>query len=281
MLTMTFWWYLIAGVAGAVVGLLVAVASVRVSKGAGIGGGLVVGIVVALVVQAFGQTYALPGTPAPEQANSGVESTPEAAPEPTQSASVTSTPPDQLPTAEPTNTAEAPVGQDEPTEADSAEPTADENPEHRYFLGDVRRIRTEKEGRAGGCTGGCTGFRAGSGRIGGTVFSQSFLMGVAADGRRSVAAWNSVRQCSSLEATLGLDDASTSAEVTFTISRDGGSAEWLATTSLAQTEPIYVSLDGVAQFELAAYVSGAKAENDVRVVLGDAVMICRSGSIED
>ncbi|WP_143483587.1 NPCBM/NEW2 domain-containing protein [Propionicimonas paludicola] len=237
-------------------------------------------IVVAVLVQAIGQTYASTGgsalpqvdSPAipPQAGNRGspAPSTPAEEPEPVPSSS-------PVENSAPVEDTDGPP-EDEPTQA----ATSIEQPSGRYYLVNLRRIEEEKEGRVGSCTGGCTGFAPGPGHIGGSVFPRSYLMGVAGDGRRSRAVWNSVNSCSALDATVGLDDSSGAGQVTFTISRDGGPAEELATTSLGQRQLVSVPLDGVAQFELAAYVSGSPVPQGVKVVWGDAVIVCEPGSLD-
>lgn len=270
---MAFWWFLLAGAAGAALGFFVAEASARVSKGAGLGGGLALGIGVALLIQALGQTYASSATTAPDPISPATVSQTRSTNEPVESAQ---------PTEEPGPSEDTPTD-DGPVTTPADEPTTDDTETSsgngRYYLARVQRIEEEKEGRVGGCTGGCTGFRAGSGRIGGTVFPQSFLMGVDSGGRRSIAVWNSVNSCSSLNANVGLDDSSGNAQVTFTVSKNGDAPVELATMSLGQSQSIETSLEGVAQFELAAYVSGPKVTSAVKVVWGDAVMTCEPGSI--
>ena len=268
---MAFWWYLIAGAAGAAAGLFVAIASTRVSKGLGVGAGVIAGIAIALVVQAVGQTFATSSATAGYPSEAATMSEPSTTSESTapEDGSSTSPAPEE-PSSVPETT--------EPTTS-SAASDEDQSTSGRYYLADVRRVETEKEGRVGGCTGGCTGFKGGSGRIGGEVFPQSYLMGVAADGRRSTAVWNSVNSCSVLDVTVGLDDSSTAAQVTFAITKDDAAPEVLGTTTLGRSIAVESSLDGVARFQLAAYVSGSEASDEVRVVWGDAVMTCRPGSI--
>lgn len=260
------------GRGGAALGFFVAEASARVSKGAGLGGGLVLGICVALLIQALGQTYASSATTAPDPISPATVSQTRTTNEPVESAQPTEEP---SPEGTPTDDGPVTTPADDPTTDD----TATSSGNSRYYLARVQRIEEEKEGRVGGCTGGCTGFRAGSGRIGGSVFPQSFLMGVDSGGRRSIALWNSVNSCSSLNANVGLDDSSGNAQVTFTVSKNGDAPIELATTSVGEAQSIETSLEGVAQFELAAYVSGPKVTSDVKVVWGDEVMTCEPGSI--
>lgn len=149
-----------------------------------------------------------------------------------------------------------------------------------YSLARLPTAATEKEGRPGGCTGGCTGFRAGSGRIAGVVYPSSYLMGVAGNGRRSTAVWNSSASCTSLVGTFGLEDSSSaSATLTLTISIDGGAARAIGTTTRAKPLAVSHSLIGVGQFELAVYVSGPSVSGEPQALLGDFYISCRSGSL--
>lgn len=149
-----------------------------------------------------------------------------------------------------------------------------------YYLSDVYPVATEKENRPGYCTGGCTGFRPGSARIGPNVYPKSYVMGNDGDGRRSVAVWNTARSCSRLEMTVGVDNSTVSrSQFTFTLSKDGKPPSVLATTGLAEPKNVTVDLEGVAQIQIAAYVSGPKAEG-VSMVLGDAVLTCLPGSLD-
>ncbi|MFT3832454.1 MAG: NPCBM/NEW2 domain-containing protein [Micropruina sp.] len=149
-----------------------------------------------------------------------------------------------------------------------------------YYLADIYPVATEKENRPGRCTGGCTGFGPRSARIGTNVYPKSYVMGNDGDGRRSVATWNTARNCSRLEMTVGVDNSTvTRSRFTFTISRDGEPPKELATTGLADPYKVSAELDGVTQIQIAAYVSGAEAEG-VKMVLGDAVLTCFPGSLD-
>lgn len=150
--------------------------------------------------------------------------------------------------------------------------------ETTIYLAELGAVSTEKEGRAGRCTGGCTGFRPGSGGIAGKLYSRSYLMEVASDGRRSTAKWNLKGQCSELNGTFGLaDDNSDDAQVTFTLKKDSGPSKDLSVASLSNPGTVEnVDVSGAAQIEIAAFVSGGDPNSDLDVVLGETYVTCTS-----
>lgn len=179
-----------------------------------------------------------------------------------------------------TPTAEAEEASMAATSPEAGAETPAEIGPSEYYLAALPTISREKEGRPGRCTGGCTGFRQGSGRIQGTVFPTSFKMSVAADGRRSTAVWNLARSCTTLNMTVGLDDErSPMANVTFTLSKDGSTPEHLVTVGLAEHGLVSESVEGAAQIQIAAYVSGTRAESEVPILLGDARVTCVAGTL--
>jgi hypothetical protein len=123
------------------------------------------------------------------------------------------------------------------------------------------------------------GFSSGSAKIGATTYPQSFITRMDGDGGRSVSTWNSLRSCDSFEVSLGLTNDSDSTSATFTISKDGGSPEELATVATGDVVPVSVNMSGVNRFTLAAYVSGAETDS-AKAVWGDAFLTCTAGSLD-
>ncbi|AXX28407.1 NPCBM/NEW2 domain-containing protein [Actinosynnema pretiosum subsp. pretiosum] len=148
----------------------------------------------------------------------------------------------------------------------------------RYHLADLDYVAVEIEGRSGRCTGGCTSFKGGSTKIGPTAYPQSFITRMDGNGNRSTSTWNALRSCDSFEAHLGLTNDSGSTSATFTVSKDGGAAEVLATVATGDVAPIAISMSGVNRFVLAAHVSGDKTDRAV-AVWGEAVLTCAPGSL--
>jgi hypothetical protein len=269
-----------SAVVSAVVTLLLARVFEQLRGGKGVGLGLVAWVVVALLVQAgldagksgAGRSGDEAGPETPSHSAPSTSSTPEASPSPTEA-----TTPDEPSESEPEPSSTTPAG-----ELDGDQGPAGVGPQ-LYRLADLDPTHTEREGWPGNCTGGCTGFEPGSGRIAGEVYPSSYLMDVAGDGRYSIASWNIARRCTTLDMTAGLDDENApDANVTFTISLDGGPRMAVATVGLSQPGEVRgVSVRGAARVEVGAYVSGPEVDDEVPIVLGDAQLTCDPGTLGD
>lgn len=260
-------------------GLAVGVMSARLDAGKTVPPSILVGIVVGL---GLGGWVDYQKSSQPDQTPQATSTSPTAissSPSPTPPLPSASSTSDQTPQDGQSETEQTDTPTPAPARAESDLPAAPT----QYYLADLPTVKVEKEGRAGQCTGGCTGFHQGAGRIQGKVYPNSYLMEVAADGRRSVATWNLARSCSSLSLTVGLDDlVAPAAQVTFTLSTDGASPQELATVELAT--PGHVAdfpVDGVAQIEIAAHVSGSTPDSAVDILLGDARLTCAPSSLGD
>lgn len=149
-----------------------------------------------------------------------------------------------------------------------------------YYLADLSPRATEKEGRAGRCTGGCTGFHEGAAKISASLFSRSYLMEVAPDGRRSTATWSLARACTGFSVTVGIaDDTQTGGVVTFMVAADGTEVA-RATTGLADPRRLSFDVTGAATIELAAAAQSTDDDEDLDVVWGDAQVECTPGALD-
>lgn len=232
--------------------------------------GVVLGSLAALVVVG-GFVYA-GGAKALDFIGVGAEKPPSASPTPA------------VDTAAPSATMRSPSAEtDTPSTALESEGLSDGTPsgaDGTYYLADLSPRATEKEGRAGRCTSGCTGFHEGAAKIGASLFSKSYLMEVAPDGRRSTATWSLARACTGFSVTVGIaDDTQTGGVVTFMVAADGTEVA-RATTGLADPRRLSFDVTGAATIELAAAAQSTDDDEDLDVVWGDAQVECTPGALD-
>lgn len=193
---------------------------------------------------------------------------------PTPSASATSASPSPSPSPSPTG-----ITDESPEDGDRTQEPSVEDGTGIYYLADVSPRATEKEGRPGRCTGGCTGFTSGAAKIGASLFSRSYLMEVASDGRRSVAVWSLARACTELSVTVGIsDNTQTSGVVMFSVSLDGKSLGQ-AKTGVAEPRKLQLDVTNAATLELAAAAQSADDDGPIDIVWGDAMVRCAAGAL--
>lgn len=187
------------------------------------------------------------------------------------------------PTDEPTQSA-TPSRDDPADEPETFAPSTPEDPAETdsgtYYLFDMPTRDTEKEGRPGQCTSYCTGFEAGAAHIGGSTYPRSYLMEVAADGRRSTAAWAIARSCSTFTAIVGInDDTVPLSRVSFEVSLDGQPSQNQVDVTNAEPSELSLDVSGVANLQIIAYASETDGRKEVDVVWGDAHLECTPGSL--
>jgi hypothetical protein len=265
----TFGWNLGSVSAGIVIAILTGFYISHRSKPAvGLPIGLIAGLAVFAVIQAAATTLSTASTTSKTDTE-GTSSPTTATTSPPTGTSSTEPPPITDPST-PTDTTEPPPKSPSPS---TTPPTT-----QTYYLADVPYTQVEKEGRPGNCTGGCTGFDSGSARIGGNVYPNSWLMQIDGDGRRSTTTWNTVRACTSLDATVGLTDDSPATQITFTATTDQGT-EKRATASIGDVNPRHLDLTGGRTLTIAAYVTGNEVDRP-DIAWGNLRITCRPGSIE-
>ena len=150
-----------------------------------------------------------------------------------------------------------------------------------YYLAQLEPVSTVKENHAGNCTGGCTGFRGGADSVGAEDLPNSYRMRIDGDGRRGVAEFNTLAQCTSLVAIVGISNDSPSTKMAFAVSRDGGPFERIALGGAATPIPVTVDVSSAKRIRIAANVlTGSSVSDDPVAVWGDARLICAPGALE-
>ena len=281
---MGFVFFLVLGICSVILSLVIAHAHHQWTKGEGatkISVGVVLAIVAALVVQAAVNTWMDGPGPEPDAGSTPTETSP--SPSPTET-SPSPSPTETSPSPSPTETSSSPSPTETSSSPSPTETSSSPSPvrTREYYLADLPTASSEKEDRPGNCTNGCTGFKGGAARIAGVMHPNSYLMEVAATGSRSTAVWNLSRSCTELNMIAGSDGPrAPNAEVTFTLSIDRAQPKILATVGQSEPAPITEPIEGAAQIEIAAYVSGPNASDEVPIILGDARVTCQTGSIGD
>ncbi|GAA4034605.1 hypothetical protein GCM10023063_18430 [Arthrobacter methylotrophus] len=223
-----------------------------------------VGAVVLLLVTAIAAISLRPG-------GSAAPSSPPVAAPTIESPSATPTTATPTPTPTP-STSPSPSATPSPTPSDTSTAPAPVAGPSWVYLSDMQPIETQ----AGtGCTGGCAGFVARPVSIAGDVYPRSYQMGLLNDGTESTSQWNAYTKCTSLEATIGLDDSSASVTARFVLEREGGTSEELGVLTTGVAKKVKVDLTGVFRFKLVAYLTPKVTGNVYKVsAWGDVRMLC-------